>query len=296
MQRRNDSIINLSIDKTCALTCVLSNSQINNAFHYYSLKLVINGQAIYKLNKKCYQVEENHFLLTNSGQEDFGIIDSKKDVVQFCVHLSPTTIADAYSTLAINLQSDPDCDFRQSCRFQLFENTYSIKGHSNLSRLLMSLSEKIKTGNEIHLNEEWFFQLMETIILQETEIQSALKKLKTVKLSTRNEIMKRLLLAKEYMDAFYTTDPMIGEIARNSMMSEFFFFRKFKQAFSTTPYKYMLDKKIQAAGDLMRSRNLNLHEIAVSTGFPDLQTFSKAYKRKYGLPPSRARRSAENGI
>lgn len=288
LPKRKDSVINLSVNKTCALKCVLANAQINNPFQYYGLKLVIRGKAMYRVNSKSYNVGENYYLLTNAQQEGVGIIDSETDVVQFCIHLNPETVSDVYMTLTSKLDPDHHISNNRSS-FHFFENIYSVKTDTELSKQLYPLTQKIKAGRKVNLDDEWILEFAEKIVLQNLNIQSALNRLDGVKLSTRNEIMKRLLLAKEYIDTYYTSDPMIPEIAKCSLMSEFFFFRAFKKAFHTTPYQYILDRKIERAKELMEHRNLNLSEIAVTSGFPDMDTFSKAFKRKYGISPSFAK-------
>ena len=39
-----------------------------------------------------------------------------------------------------------------------------------------------------------------------------------------------------------------------------------------------------------------VRQIAVLAGFPDPASFSRAYRRRYGLPPSKARRADSGAI
>lgn len=69
-------------------------------------------------------------------------------------------------------------------------------------------------------------------------------------------------------------------------MSEFHFFRSFKQAFSISPYQYVLKKKLEPARSLLLERKLPINKIAACCNFADLPAFSKAFKRQYGQSPS----------
>lgn len=128
--------------------------------------------------------------------------------------------------------------------------------------------------------------LAEAIVVNEKNIRVSLSGLRSVRHATRNEIMKRLLIGKEYMDVNFTKNPKIADIASFAFMSEFFFYRNFKLAFRTTPYQYILDKKIALAKELIHDEELGFAEIAELCGFPDIFTFSKAFKRKCGFAPS----------
>jgi AraC family transcriptional regulator len=282
--KSNSEVINLSIKKSCLLTCTLSNAQINNAFQHYCLRVIVQGSAIYKSKDKTFRISENQFLLTNANQEGVGIVDSSREVIQFCVHLTHDIVSDIYTNVIADTGSGLD-KFKLR-EFQLFENVFSMNSKTPLARYLKSFVDTINKGDQVHFNEESILKLAEKIICQELGIRGALTSLDRVKQSTRDEIMRRLLLGKEYMDAYFIDDPKIADVAKHAMMSEHFFFKTFKQAFQITPYQYMLNRRIEVATELIMQNELNISQIAESTGFVDIYTFSKAYKRKVGISPS----------
>jgi AraC family transcriptional regulator len=282
-----EGVINLSIKKSCALTCALTKAQINNAFQHYCLRVMVRGNAIYKSNNKTFQVFENQYLLTNANQEGFGIVDSSSDVIQFCVHLTNDIISDVYTNLTSETSSG--LEINKVLELQLYENVFNLKSHTSLAKYLRPFVDTINNGAQIHFNEEIILNIAEKIICQELGIRDALTGLNKVKKSTADETMRRLLLGKEFMDAYFNDDPKIADVAKQAMMSEHFFFKSFKQAFQITPYQYILNRKIEVATELIRQKELNISQIAMSTGFPDVQTFSKAYKRKVGISPSMVR-------
>jgi AraC family transcriptional regulator len=290
--KANCIAFNLSIDKSCAVLCTLAEAQFGNAFKYSTLKLVVDGRAMYIVGKKSYRLSQNDFLICNGDKDGIGIIDSKKDVSQFCIHLKPSLITDAFRLLTSGDHLDLDKHTDGYPDFQLFENTYNLNSSFTVSNLLRPLAGLIKDGREkeIYINEEWLLNLAEAIVLNEKNIRVSLSGLHAVRHTTRNEIMKRLLIGKEYIDSNFANNPKIAEIASYAFMSEFFFYRNFKLAFRTTPYQYILDKKVALARELMQDEKMGFAEIAESCGFPDIFTFSKAFKRKCGFAPSAARR------
>lgn len=105
---------------------------------------------------------------------------------------------------------------------------------------------------------------------------------------SRELAMQRLLQAKNYMDDRFLSIGNVREVAAVCYMSEFHFFRSFREAFHITPYQYLLKMRLQLSLDMLKSGKHTISSIATTCGFPDLYTFSKAFKREFGIPPSLA--------
>ena len=74
-------------------------------------------------------------------------------------------------------------------------------------------------------------------------------------------------------------------------MSESQTIRLFKKNFGTTPYTYVLNKKINFAKKLLIDTNLSVKEISTKLCFSDEYYFSNIFKEKVGCSPSQYRRS-----
>ena len=88
------------------------------------------------------------------------------------------------------------------------------------------------------------------------------------------------------MEENFLQNPTMNEVAKYGNMSSFHFFRSFKQAFGITPYKYLLNKRLEFSKTLLLKK-ISAGEVGKSCGFADIFTFSKAFKRRYGISPSR---------
>jgi len=64
------------------------------------------------------------------------------------------------------------------------------------------------------------------------------------------------------------------------------FKRDFEKIFRTTPRKWLLEKRLQEAHYLLE-KGKKATDIYLDLGFEDLSHFSFAFKKQYGLPPSR---------
>ncbi len=110
------------------------------------------------------------------------------------------------------------------------------------------------------------------------------------------ELLRRLLRAKDRMDAASHEAWPVGRLARVSGVSEAHFARSFKQAFGVPPHRYLLTRRIERATALLRDTDLPITEIAFQTGWSSLGTFGRTFRDITGESPgairSRARAAA----
>jgi AraC-like DNA-binding protein len=110
-----------------------------------------------------------------------------------------------------------------------------------------------------------------------------------MKSSTTKETIKRLQLAREYIDKYFLEIGEVKEIAEYCAMSEYHFYRCFKEAYQQTPNQYLTQKKLHMAKELLQQTSHSVSQIALMCSYPDVFTFSKAFKRFFGYPPSSLR-------
>ena len=105
---------------------------------------------------------------------------------------------------------------------------------------------------------------------------------------------QRIIATPEYRknniwkNLFYTIED-INEVAVHCNLSEFHFFRSFRQAYGITPYQFLLHKRLALADEFIRKGDMTITAVSAYCNFPDLFTFSKAYKRRFGVSPSQGR-------
>jgi transcriptional regulator GlxA family with amidase domain len=108
------------------------------------------------------------------------------------------------------------------------------------------------------------------------------------------ELLRRLLRAKDRMDAASHERWPLRRLARVSAVSEAHFARQFKQAFGIPPHRYLLTRRLERATALLRDTSLPIAEIAFQTGWESLGTFGRTFRDITGESPSafRARESS----
>lgn len=103
------------------------------------------------------------------------------------------------------------------------------------------------------------------------------------------DILRRLLRAKDRMDAASQEEWPIRRLARVSGVSEAHFARSFKEAFGLPPHRYLLTRRIQRATALLRDTELPITEIAFETGWHSLGTFGRTFRDVTGESPGELR-------
>ncbi len=107
------------------------------------------------------------------------------------------------------------------------------------------------------------------------------------------ELLRRLLRAKDRMDAASHEHWPVRRLARVSRVSEAHFARSFRDAFGVPPHRYLLTRRIERAAALLRDTDLPITEIAFRTGWGSLGTFGRQFRDVTGESPGQLRARAE---
>ena len=105
-------------------------------------------------------------------------------------------------------------------------------------------------------------------------------------------LLRRLLRAKDRMDAASHEEWPVRRLAQVSGVSEAHFARSFKQAFGTPPHRYLLTRRIERAMALLRDTGQSITDIAFATGWSSLGTFGRTFRDITGDSPSAVRTRA----
>lgn len=102
-------------------------------------------------------------------------------------------------------------------------------------------------------------------------------------------LLRRLLRAKDRMDASSEEDWPVERLASVSGVSEAHFARSFKEAFGVPPLRYLLMRRIERAKALLRDTDQPIIDIALQTGWQSLGTFGRVFKDITGENPTELR-------
>jgi AraC-like DNA-binding protein len=111
--------------------------------------------------------------------------------------------------------------------------------------------------------------------------------------TTDPDLLRRLLRAKDRMDAASHQAWPVHRLAQVSHVSPAHFARSFKEAFGVPPHRYLLTRRIERATALLRDTDLSITEIAFRTGWESLGTFGRTFRDITGETPRAVRARAK---
>ncbi len=94
----------------------------------------------------------------------------------------------------------------------------------------------------------------------------------------------------QVMEKNYTYNLTLLEYARISNRSLTAFKRDFADFYGTTPGKWLTERRLEHARDLLTRTEQSVSEVAFDSGFENVSHFSRIFKTKFGLSPLQFRK------
>jgi AraC family transcriptional regulator len=242
----------------------------------YAFKTNINGRRFYEFDRNCVATDVNNFLLLNDGQQFSGFVNSEEEAESLSVFFAIHFILDIINNYT---QTDDklldNFGFYTTNELHFFEKLYPQKKEIAL------IAAKLKDSNieDDALGTEQLLHDLVTQLLNEQQLlKTYIRKLPFTKLSTKIEIYRRLVRAKDYIDSCFSDNITLEKLAGIACMSEHHFLRHFKIVFGYTPHQYLKIRRLEEAKVLLKRTNYSIAKITLMTGFECPSNFSRIFK------------------
>ncbi len=259
----------------------------------YSLKLTLSGTDKYQFNNSFFQVTSRKYLIVNN--DNWVVCHPSASERALSVFFEPELIKEVFSALRSSQEGlllNPLGEGGEEPHF--FEYIYPID-NNQISKSLLFLAARFETPapNDLEFGISTFYQLAEALILSQQQTFQNLRRTKAAKASTQLELHKRMLQARNLMHDCWNKPASLQSLSRQVYMSPYHFHRTFKSTFGVPPMKYQTTLRLEKARSLLQSKNHSISEIAMMVGYEDIFSFSKAFKKKFSVPPSGVARGSE---
>lgn len=131
-----------------------------------------------------------------------------------------------------------------------------------------------------------YLELKGALILLLSQIIRA-KMQNLAQVNTDEVFLSDLLPVLEYIENNYTSPISVSQLAKMAAMSEKYFIVYFKNSVGITPHQYIIEQRMKRAYDYINLDHYSVRRTAELLGYPDQYSFSKAFKSKYGFPPTK---------
>jgi AraC family transcriptional regulator len=268
------------------------HSEITNEASYtdqkneFSLHAVFNGSECYTIGKRTVTVFPGNFLILNEDTSYDRTIYSDSVANTFAIFFSPEFLRDfqyGYSSSDRKLLDEP-MDEGIAGPTTFLETIYPCKGDIKYN-LLHLIDHFNGNADELLLDDYIYHALLLFYRLYDKEVLHKSNCLGALNAGTRDELFKRLTLAKDFMLSNYSQDISLDDISRQSCLSPTHLFRTFKQIYNCSPHQYLIQIRLDNARHMLRSTNYTLNEIVNLVGFTCPSTFIKLFKNKFQFTP-----------
>jgi len=96
---------------------------------------------------------------------------------------------------------------------------------------------------------------------------------------------------QEYVDAHLSGDLGLEQLALTAGMSLHHFARAFKASAGVPPHRFVLQRRIGLACDLLTCTDDPIADIAIATGFSDQSHLTRHFRQSLAVSPGEYRRS-----
>ncbi len=262
------------------------------AEHYASLGLLYSlaGQASFRTNGTRTAIDDQKFLLVN--QDTRLSISAPSGSQPFLLYFQsgvPEMIAESLYSTPERLLDCPHTVHRVD--FSLLERPrqVDVSLRKRLS-LLATLPESCSSFQALK-TDALVRSIVEDLLLENKRANTEAINLQVKKRSTRNELYKRLCIAKDWIDNHYTERITLKDISLTAHLNSQHFLRLFRQLFGKTPHQYLIDCRLEEAKRMLASTDLSVAEICNRVGWESLASFSRLFLHRTGYTPASTRNS-----
>lgn len=96
----------------------------------------------------------------------------------------------------------------------------------------------------------------------------------------------------QYMDTHYMEGITVADVVEVAGVHRSHLYQECSRSLGLSPMQYLIKLRMEKSGKLLKDSELNVTEIALSVGYPDLFSFSRAFSKYYGISPKQYQMSS----
>jgi AraC family transcriptional regulator len=248
-----------------------------------SLFSTVKGKSAVTVDNKRRPIPEDYFFLTNAGQRYTLEVEKNQPSEIFNIHFGQHWAEEVILSMNSNTESLLDQPDQADGKNIQFYNKLFPKDNL-ISFVQQQLLVHQRKGSL--KQKEILYPLMIHLLQQQQLITQRAFILPAIKSATREEILRRLFLATDYIHSCYDQSLSLEELARISCLSKFHFLRLFKKVFQQTPHEFITEVRIEKAKQLLKGSHSEIKQIARQLGFENASSFSRLFFNRTKTYPS----------
>ncbi len=248
------------------------------SYHYHDFSKIvifIRGDVTYCVEGKSYELSPYDLVLVNTGEVHRPIVHSSRTYERIIVYISPDFLR-SYK------QADYDlglCFIKSAHEKSNVLRIPSLK-KSKLYQVCRELEASFLDtdyANELYRNI-LFLEFM--ILLNRAAAHN------TLDFHVTADANDKILSVLAYLNEHLTDDISIDKLSELFFTSKYYLMHSFKAETGYTIGSYLSTKRLIHAKELIRG-GMPVTQACYECGFKNYSTFSRAYKKNFGVPPTK---------
>ncbi|SDB40742.1 AraC-type DNA-binding protein [Pseudobutyrivibrio sp. YE44] len=157
--------------------------------------------------------------------------------------------------------------------------------HHTIKDMLVEIREEYMSSapfSEVNI----YSKLLEMLVLIGQNYSNTSNKSADYSPIVKEEYAPKFLEICDYINEHCSEDLKLDAIADMSGFSKFYFERLFKQFTGTSFYKYVNQKRIAKAQELLVEPGISVTDVAINCGFTSISSFIRMFKLQKGCTPT----------
>lgn len=259
---------------TTLATCPLKNKYEDLWSHYNYIIYVVEGRKVWHTAHGSYDLQKGSCAFVRSGAS---IVEQNFDS-EFCFILF--FMPDEFITEVLKTKATP---LHRSSR--TFEPVITINANAAIESFYQSM---IPHFNASHQPDQSLLNLKFRELILTIADNPANAELLSCFSSMLNE--PQSISLQRVMEDNYSFNLKLEEFARLATRSLSAFKRDFLRVYNTTPGKWLIERRLDHALQLLTHTDKSVSETAFESGFESASHFSRVFRQRFGIPPVSMRR------
>ncbi len=246
-----------------------------------SIKAVWGGMSDTTLDGRRLAIDDDSYLVINEDRTYGSTWHGPGEMDALCIFIRRGAPAEVYGAMSTTLAEAADAGGETPRSLQFCER---LRPHdASVSPRLRDIHAAVRDGNN---DELWAGEacqdLLVALIESEHRMRVREQNIRSVRSSTRQELMRRVNWAADYILTNYAEPITLDDIATAAHLSKFHLVRLFKQVHQVTPHAFLQRKRALVARRLLERSEADLNEIAATVGFGTRWTMYRHLRRHFG--------------
>lgn len=256
-----------------------TNEDNYHSHDFIEMAFVLSGHGNYRIDDRIYEVSEGDLIVINAGQKHQALVcDTSNPTTEFFVGFSDIQFPGLPGNHLPLPGGTPILHTTGDLRQKFFKLSTSMTAENAISQ----------TGRYLML-KSYLVQML--VLLLRTQCEPV-----PIDTGYSFETLNKTYIVEQlvsYLEDHYAEKISLDQIAENMYLSPFYISRIFKSETGDTPIHHLINIRLERAKELLEQGTKgSIQEIAAAVGYDDAYHFSKLFKKRYGIPPSRIRKKS----